>query len=650
ARKQISGRKFTDAFDMLKRAEQIDPSSPEVLALMNLASSGREQELRRRDLERVTTEIEDALSHDQYADASAKADAALQKYANEPSLLKLKAIAEKQKDASERRRFIDDQMTAARKLLDQSKAGEALALLEKAAQKVPGEARLQSLLAIVRDSADREKAEAVKSTYIQKAKEAMRHKDYAVAVQILEAASRELDDSAEIYDLLQFAREEANQSDRRRKLESVAEDAHQLMNQEEYEKAVALLEGALKDNPDEELRVVLTEARRHIHEFGRKVETAVARAQGLIKDGRIDDAVAFLESQPQSYGRSTEFCAILERARGQQDSTRAVSGTLDKAREALRKGDIAGALNMVYACQKTYGDTAEVKAAIAEIESKRGSLAKSAVESAVSDARRLVLARQYAQALQRLETAATFVVEVNESLQKQYESLKNDATAGASRQEKQTQLDHTIVAGSMEQNQTMVAGSDSATMVQRSPEPTRVGTPPPPASPPPQKPSRTSSPGISAAAAPAPVAPAAAPAPAPPARPRTSVAVQPAPAKKSPVLFIVIALVIVVLGIGGYFARTMFAPKATTYIEINVTPWGRVKGIVTADGKRTVELPADKETPLRIAVPPGDYKVTMAGPDGSEQSELVKATDDTPGTCCNIVFQQIDVEKVVNAQ
>ncbi len=116
-------------------------------------------------------------------------------------------------------------------------------------------------------------------------------------------------------------------------------------------------------------------------------------------------------------------------------------------------------------------------------------------------------------------------------------------------------------------------------------------------------------------------------------------------------LLIVIAVVVLVLGLGGYLMKDrLFPAKATSYIEINVTPWGKVKSITTVDGKRTIELPAETVTPLRISVPPGDYKITLAGPDGSEQSEMVKATDDTPGTCCNIVFQQIDVEKVLNAR
>src|SRR3954469_25673432 len=532
ARKHITSRKFTDAFDMLKRAEQISPSSPEVHALMNLASSGREQELRRRELERIVTEIEEALAKDDFAGASAKAEAALQKHTNEPALLKLKALADKQRDAAERRKFIDEQMAVARKLLDGGRAGEALALLEQAAQKVPGESRLQSLLAIVRDSADRERNEKIKQQYVQKAKEAMRHKDYAVAVQILEAASRELDDSAEVYDLLHFAREEASQSDKRRKVESVADEAHRLMNEEEYERAAQLLEAALKESPDDELRAVLTEARRGVEEFTRKLEAALNKAQGLIRDGRVNDAVAFLEAQPQSYARSSQFCTVLEKARGQQDQSRSVGSAIEKARQALAQGDVAAALNIAYACAKTYGETPEIKAAIAEIESKRGAMAKSTVETAVNDARRLLLARQYPQALDRLEAVAPFVIEVSESLQKQYESLKTDARAGASRQQKQTQLDHTIVAGSMEQpqgGQTIVAGSYEAAAPQRAAETTRLQPPPPQAAP-------------AAARASAAAAPVAMPTPAPaaPTRPKTSVPVAPvaparapAPGKKS---------------------------------------------------------------------------------------------------------------------
>ncbi|MGH9492121.1 MAG: protein kinase domain-containing protein, partial [Terriglobales bacterium] len=148
ARKDISARKFTAAFEVLKKAEAIDAASPEVHSLMNLASSGREQETRRKDLDRFTSEIQDAMNRDDYQVACDTANDALLKFPSDPGLLKLKAMADKQREASEKKKFVEEQMAAARKLLNAGKAGEALTLLEQAVKKNPGDSRLQSQLAI----------------------------------------------------------------------------------------------------------------------------------------------------------------------------------------------------------------------------------------------------------------------------------------------------------------------------------------------------------------------------------------------------------------------------------------------------------------------------------------------------------------------
>jgi len=639
ARKDISQRKFTAAFEVLKKAEEIDAASPEVHALLNLASSGREQEQRRRDLERFTNEIEDALARDSYQEACAKADEALVRFSNDPGLLKLKAMADKQREAGEKKKFVEEQMAAARKLLDGGKAAEALAVLEKASQKVPGDSRLQGLLAIVRDSAERERVEALKTGFIQKAKEALRKKDYAAAVKVLEQGQAEIEGAAEINDLLQFARDEANAHARRKKIDQAAEEAQKLMAEEEYERAVALLEATMKESPDEELRVVLTDARRHVEEFNRKVEGAIAKAQRLLDARKIDEAVTLLESQAKAYARSQDFCDMLEKARAEQDQVRGVRGALDKAREAVGKSDFAAASTILEACKKTYGETPEVKQAFTEFESKRAAVAKSAVEKAVRDARTLLLARQYQAALDGLKQVAALAPAAPADLQKQYETLNKDAAAGASRQQKEAELGKTIVAGSAEAAQTMVAGSVEASKTMISPSAAPAPAPAP------------------AAAAPTPVAPAAAPAVAPPAapkpapakvRPAPAPALAPAPARKSPVLAIVAVVAVLVLGIGGYVAYKKIAgpPAATTYIEVNGIPWGTVKSVTSADGK--VSLTPGEQTPLRIAVPPGDYKVVVDGPDGQEQSLDVKATNESPGSITP-VFQQIDVDQIINA-
>src|SRR5882724_8106284 len=610
ARKDISSRKFTAAFEVLKRAEAIDASSPEVMSLLNLASSGREQETKRKELERFTGEIEEALAKDDAKAAVAKADEALKRFANDPALLKLKALADKQRESSEKKKFVEEQMAIARKLLDGGQAADALEVLQKAAVKVPGDTKLKSFINMVREAAESEKAEQIKEGYIQKAKEAIGKKDYAAAVKVLEIAQTEIEGSAEIQDLLQFAREEAASVSKRKKLDAAAEEAQKLMADQEFDQAVSLLESTLKHTPDEELKVVLVEARRALDEYNRRVEAVVSKGQKLLEQRKIEDAVTFLEGQAKQFSRATSFTALLEKARTEQDQAKGVGSALDKARQSLEKNDFAGALKIMEACKKTYGETPEVRSAYTNFETKKTTMAKSAVDKALRDARAYLLARQYVAALSSLEAVMPLVSSAPPELQKQYETAKKDASAGANRQQKEMDLSKTIVAGSQDIGATMVAGSvDMA----------------------------SSSSVRAAAAAPAPVKHAPAP--------HRPVAVAPPPPKKSPVVPILIAVVVVAI-IGGYFGykKMTAVPASTTYIEINAVPYATVKSITSADGK--VKLAPDDITPARIAVPPGDYDVVLTGRDGTEKTEKVSATNESPGTVKS-VFEPIDVEKQI---
>ena len=632
ARKSISARKFTAAFDVLKKAESIDDASPEIHSLMNLASSGREQETRRKDLDRFTNEINDAISRDDYEAACNTANEALLKFPNDPNLLKLKTMADKQREATGRRKLADEQMAAARKLLDAGKAGEALALLEQAVKKAPGDARMQAMLARVRDAAESEKVEQLKAAYLQKAKEALKKKDYDGAVKVLESAQMELEGSAEINDLLQFARDEAASQSKRKKIEIAAEEAQRLIGDEEYERAVQVLEAAMKQTPDEELRVVLTEARRHIEDFTRKVDAAMAKAQRMLEARKVDDAVQFMESQPKSFARSSQFTALLEKVRTESDQAKGVAGAIAKAKEAAEKGDFANAMKIAEACKKTYGETAEVKQALLELETKRQAVARTQVEKAIRDARTLLLSRQYRPALQSLEAVAGVVTAAPADLQTQYESLKKDAAAGASRQKKEAELGKTMVAGSTDMSQTVVAGSFESS-----------GSRPAMPAPPPHL--------DKTVAMPAAQRPGAAPTPRPavvPTAPRMAAA-PPVPGKKSPVMMIAIAAIaFVVLAVGGYVGYKKFAGpgEATTYIEINAVPWGTVKSVTPAGGGKAIEL--NEVTPVRVPVAEGEYTVVVTGPNGTEKSETIKATNDSPGTYTP-VYEAIDVEKILNA-
>jgi hypothetical protein len=245
---------------------------------------------------------------------------------------------------------------------------------------------------------------------------------------------------------------------------------------------------------------------------------------------------------------------------------------------------------------------------MADLEAKRVAVAKTKVDKAIKDARTLLLARQYIAALKELESVAALVSAAPAELQKQFETLKKDASAGADRLQKEADLGKTIVAGS--EVQTMVVGS-------------------------------TDTAGTAAARATQPHAQRA-----PAMAPQRYVA--PPPPKKSPVMAIV--LVVVVLAAAGvgywYYKNNRAAPQTpTSYIEINGVPWGTVKTVTSASGNVT---DVNQPTPIRVPVGPGEYTVVVAGPNGEEQSQKITVSNDSPGSYTP-VFEKIDVDQILQS-
>ena len=111
ARKQISSRHFTAALDLLRQAERIDPEAPGVTELVALASVGQQQERRRKELEQFSSEIGEALNRNDYEAACAKAADALERFPNDRGLLKLKALADKERENCERRAYVERQVS-----------------------------------------------------------------------------------------------------------------------------------------------------------------------------------------------------------------------------------------------------------------------------------------------------------------------------------------------------------------------------------------------------------------------------------------------------------------------------------------------------------------------------------------------------------
>ena len=109
ARSGIAQRQFGEAIDSLRKAEQLDPADSNVRELLQWANRGQEQEQRRKDLLDLTDEIHGALRAEDFSSAYTICEVGLGSFPNEPTLQRLKSIAEKQRDIAERRQVCSGQ-------------------------------------------------------------------------------------------------------------------------------------------------------------------------------------------------------------------------------------------------------------------------------------------------------------------------------------------------------------------------------------------------------------------------------------------------------------------------------------------------------------------------------------------------------------
>jgi hypothetical protein len=121
-----------------------------------------------------------------------------------------------------------------------------------------------------------------------------------------------------------------------------------------------------------------------------------------------------------------------------------------------------------------------------------------------------------------------------------------------------------------------------------------------------------------------------------------------------PVTWIVAVAVIVICAAGWLIVRPKDVAKPPvasvadyTYAEINAEPWATVTALTPANGDAQTAI--GQQTPLRVKLPPGDYNVTLEGPN-AEQKHVDINVPQHGGTSCFAVFKKPDLNRIVGQQ
>ncbi len=366
ARKEVSGRRFTAALELLKKAQELDPGAADVQQMIGFATTAREQEKRKQALEQASAEIEDLLNRDEYGAACSKADEALAKFPQDPGLIRLRAFAEKQREAWKKRLYVESQLDVAHRLFDQGDSHRASGVLQEALKKYPDDPSLLSLSTIVNEAVVRERN--------QRQEEERRKVEAAADIKAQLAAAQKLLDQGKIQGALKIAedalvrypeqpelralaisarekltreeaaRDELEKKARRERAAIIGElkVADQLLNSQNTAKAIATLEEALRRYPENrELQDLMSKAKEQLargqgaEEKRRKnLEAEIQKARSLLEKDRPAEAANQLEAALQKLGDDPALRGLLGKAQEAAKRQQAEQGR--KAEEQKR--------------------------------------------------------------------------------------------------------------------------------------------------------------------------------------------------------------------------------------------------------------------------------------------------------------------------
>lgn len=427
ARQEYTSRRFTQAIEILREVGKIDPSIPELNKLLDQSVSGQEQERRRKLIEQIHSEIENCLASQDFDRANELVDRAVEKLPTESSLLQLKSRVALQTREFRTKQLIESTVTKAQDAFV-SAPGEALLIVQKALQELPGEERLLALEHSLRQRLKAAEKEEVRGQYLREAQQAIDRGEFGKAVEVLESYQLEFADAAGVGEVLEFARKELADQKRRTRIADCVRDARSLMEQEQYDRAISVLEPAVAETADPALERLLAEARTQREESERKAEALLAHIARLRERGQLDEALGLLQGLPAASASGTRPNALFNEIRAEQARKQATESAIAAAAEAKDREGFQSAIEALEAVQRAWGDSPEVGQAIGEIESKRSQMANETVAKAVESARAALLANEGMAALEGLKSVAQWVEFAGATQQTDWKRLGAEAS------------------------------------------------------------------------------------------------------------------------------------------------------------------------------------------------------------------------------
>jgi Flp pilus assembly protein TadD len=406
ARTWLAEKNFVKAFEVLEKALELDPINIEAEALMRMARSSREKEERRKLLVKRVAEIEDNLSKSKLDLALACAEQALREFPDDTQVLRLHEQVLRRTEVDKKRRYVEEQLQAARDFVQKNQYSSALAVLERAMQAYPDDPRLVPFLKSVQEAQEQSTLEAARQDAVRQANEQIRAQNFSGAIQTLEKCLARAGQSPELIEILQFARERYAEQQQREHARQVLARAQAHLREEQHEEAIQLLQRAQTELKSDEIDRMLAIARQQQRAFEERRDEIIATAQKLLKSGEAARAVALFEAAPKVYFTREEFQRVYSRCRQNLDRANFVHNAMEQAERSLAQEDVDAARRVLEEALKIYPDDAALHSLDKRVQEEQSRLLRDKLLKLLEEAQVALGRMEYSRAAKLLASVS----------------------------------------------------------------------------------------------------------------------------------------------------------------------------------------------------------------------------------------------------
>jgi serine/threonine protein kinase len=206
ARAALDQLRFQEAFQIIRQAESVTANSERVKALKEYAVTVHREQTVRQEVETAFLTAQRLYEKNDLPGAIRELRLAITKYPDQKKLLGLRDTVELKLAEAQRERSVQEQCVAAERECSAGNPSSALARLEEALLKFPGDARLLEAAEQARKLLAKQESQKRRAHYVDRVRESLRAGNASAAIVTLEMALEESASDRELQALMAQAR------------------------------------------------------------------------------------------------------------------------------------------------------------------------------------------------------------------------------------------------------------------------------------------------------------------------------------------------------------------------------------------------------------------------------------------------------------